>query len=173
MLLVSLSADPDPYPGETIEPEIRARVSSLTALARGYEIRQRQLPSSFPPPDSYDVAIAALFVRVADRKGDIAFPADQRALVTQMFAAGKPVVVAAFGSPYLIRAFPRRADVARRIFDERRFAARRRSRDVRASRNSGANSGHRSRNRQTRRRHSAARHRDDAATRSIRDGWTG
>ena len=32
VLLVSLSADPDPYPGETIEPEIRGRVDSLTAL---------------------------------------------------------------------------------------------------------------------------------------------
>ena len=59
-----------------------------------------------PPPDTYDVAIAALFVRVADRKGDIAFPAEQRAVVTQLFAAGKPVVVAAFGSPYLISSFP-------------------------------------------------------------------
>jgi hypothetical protein len=27
VLLVALSADADPYPGETIEPEIRCRVS--------------------------------------------------------------------------------------------------------------------------------------------------
>ena len=32
VLLVSLSADSDPYPGETIEPEIRSRVDSLKAL---------------------------------------------------------------------------------------------------------------------------------------------
>src|SRR5271155_3675346 len=32
VLLVSLSADADPYPGETIEPEIRWRVDSLKAL---------------------------------------------------------------------------------------------------------------------------------------------
>ena len=31
VLLVALSADPDPYPGETIEPEIRPRVDSLDA----------------------------------------------------------------------------------------------------------------------------------------------
>ena len=59
-----------------------------------------------PSPGSYDVAIAALFVRVADRKGNVAFPDDQRAFVNELLAAGKPVVVAAFGSPYLISRFP-------------------------------------------------------------------
>ena len=61
-----------------------------------------------PPPDSYDVAIAALFVRVADRKGNVGLPDDERALVDQMFAAGKPDVVIAFGSPYSDRALPGR-----------------------------------------------------------------
>jgi beta-glucosidase-like glycosyl hydrolase/CubicO group peptidase (beta-lactamase class C family) len=105
VLLVSLSADADPYPGETIEPEIRGRVSSLIALRADTKFVSATC-LKLPPPDSYDVAIAALFVRVADRKGDIAFPADQRAVVTEMLAAGKPVIVAAFGSPYLISSFP-------------------------------------------------------------------
>jgi CubicO group peptidase (beta-lactamase class C family) len=59
-----------------------------------------------PNPNSYDVAIAALFVRVADRKGNVGFPEDQRAFVNQLVAAGKPTVVASFGSPYLIGRFP-------------------------------------------------------------------
>jgi beta-N-acetylhexosaminidase len=105
VLLVSLSADADPYPGETIEPEIRSRVSSLVALRADTKFVSATCVK-LPAPDTYDVAIAALFVRVADRKGDIAFPADQRALVDQLLAAGKPVVVAAFGSPYLISSFP-------------------------------------------------------------------
>ena len=42
VLLVSLSADADPYPGETIEPEIRWRVDSLKALARGHAVRERK-----------------------------------------------------------------------------------------------------------------------------------
>jgi beta-N-acetylhexosaminidase len=105
VLLVSLSADADPYPGETIEPAIRPLVSSLTALRADTKFVSATCVK-LPAPDTYDVAIAALFVRVADRKGDIAFPAEQRALVTQMFAAGKPVVVVAFGSPYLISSFP-------------------------------------------------------------------
>lgn len=105
VLLVSLSADPDPCPGETIEPDIRARVDSLQALradTRFAKVSALKLPS----PDTYDVAIAALFVRVADRKGNVGFPDDLRAFVNQMLAAGKPVAVVAFGTPYLISQFP-------------------------------------------------------------------
>ncbi|HXX43893.1 MAG TPA: glycoside hydrolase family 3 N-terminal domain-containing protein [Candidatus Acidoferrales bacterium] len=105
VLLVALSADADPVPGETIEPEIRPLVDSLTVLradTQYFPVSALKLPS----PDSYDVAIAALFVRVADRKGDIGFPDQQRAFVNQLIAAGKPTVVASFGSPYLIERFP-------------------------------------------------------------------
>ena len=105
VLLVALSADPDPVPGETIEPEIRPRVDSLVVLRADTQF----VPVStlkLPSPDTYDVAIAALFVRVADRKGDIGFPEDQRAFVDQLIAAGKPTVVASLGSPYLVERFP-------------------------------------------------------------------
>jgi CubicO group peptidase (beta-lactamase class C family) len=36
----------------------------------------------------------------------VGFPEDQRAFVNELVAAGKPVVVAAFGSPYLMERFP-------------------------------------------------------------------
>ena len=105
VLLVALSGDADPCPGETIEPEIRWRVDSLSVL----RVDTQFSPVSalrLPSPDSYDVAIATLFVRVADRKGNVAFPDDQAAVVNQLLATGKPTVVAAFGSPYLIGRFP-------------------------------------------------------------------
>ncbi|MGA2845081.1 MAG: serine hydrolase, partial [Candidatus Acidiferrales bacterium] len=105
VLLVSLSADADPYPGETIEPEIRWRVDSLKALRADTQFSSASA-LKLPPPESYDVAIAALFVRVADRKGNVGLPDDQRALVNQIVAAGKPLVVMSFGSPYLIEKFP-------------------------------------------------------------------
>ena len=59
-----------------------------------------------PPPDTYDVAIAAVFVRVTDRKGSVGLPDDEAAVVDRLLAAGKPVVVAGFGSPYLAESFP-------------------------------------------------------------------
>lgn len=105
VLLVSLSADSDPYPGEIVETEIRWRVDSLKMLRADTQfvnVSALKLPS----PESYDVAVAALFVRVADRKGNVGFPDDQRAFVNQLLAAGKPAVVLAFGSPYLVERFP-------------------------------------------------------------------
>jgi beta-N-acetylhexosaminidase len=105
VLLVSLSADPDPYPGETIEPEIRWRVDSLTALRADTQFASANW-LKLPPPESYDVAIAALFVRVVDRKGSVGLPENQRAVVNQMLSTGKPVVIMSFGSPYLIENFP-------------------------------------------------------------------
>jgi beta-glucosidase-like glycosyl hydrolase/CubicO group peptidase (beta-lactamase class C family) len=105
VLLVSLSGDPDANPGETIEPELRRQFGSMQVLradTRFSGVANLKLPSV----ESYDMAIAALFVRVADGKGNVGLPEDQRAFVNQLVAAGKPVVVAAFGSPYLIGAFP-------------------------------------------------------------------
>lgn len=104
VLLVALSADPDACPGETIEPEIRARVESLVVLRADTRFRS-VAELKLPRPETYDVAIAALFVRVADRKGNVGFPEDQRAFVNQLLATGKPVAVASFGSPYLIERF--------------------------------------------------------------------
>ena len=105
VLLVSLSADADPYPGVTIEPEIRWRADSLTALRADTQFATAN-SLKLPPPESYDIAIAALFVRVADRKGNVGLPDNQRAIVNQMLATGKPVVVMSFGNPYLIENFP-------------------------------------------------------------------
>jgi beta-glucosidase-like glycosyl hydrolase/CubicO group peptidase (beta-lactamase class C family) len=104
ILLVALSADPDACPGETIEPEIRARVESLAVLRADTRFRS-VAELKLPGPETYDVAIAALFVRVADRKGDVGFPEDQRVFVNQLLATGKPATVASFGSPYLIERF--------------------------------------------------------------------
>lgn len=105
VLLLALSADPAPIPAETFEPEIRRRVDSLAVLRADTQFSPVSA-LELPPPESYDCAIAALLVRVADRKGTVALPDDQRALVNRLLATGKPVIVAAFGSPYLIEGFP-------------------------------------------------------------------
>jgi beta-N-acetylhexosaminidase len=105
VLLVSLSADADPSPGENIESEIRWRVDSLTALRADTQFASANW-LKLPGPESYDLAVAALFVRVSDRKGNVGLPDNQRAVVNQMLATAKPVVVMSFGSPYLIENFP-------------------------------------------------------------------
>ena len=104
-LLLAFYADPEPYPGEDLERELRRRFDSVTTLradTRFMNAANLKLPS----PDSYDVAILALFVRVSDRKGNVDVPAEQAALAEQVYKSGKPVVTLAFGSPYLIERFP-------------------------------------------------------------------
>lgn len=105
VLLLAVSADPDPLPGRNLEAEIRWRVDSLQV---------RRADTSFvpadrvelPPASSYDVAIAALYVRVADRKGTVGLPQAEAKLLERILEAGKPAIVACLGSPYLISHFP-------------------------------------------------------------------
>src|SRR5579863_6299606 len=70
VLLVAVSGDSDPYPGGNLENEIRWRVDSLTTVRMDTRF-VRADTVKLPPLDTYDVAIAAIFVRVADRKGSI------------------------------------------------------------------------------------------------------
>ncbi len=104
-LLVALYADPEPYPGEDLERELRSRVDSVTTLradTRFVKADNLKLPS----PDTYDIAILAFFVRVSDRKGNVDIPAEQAALAERVYKNGKPVVTIGFGSPYLVEHFP-------------------------------------------------------------------
>jgi beta-N-acetylhexosaminidase len=105
VLLVAASGDNDPYPAGNLENEIRWRMDSLTSVRMDTRFVRADMVK-LPSPNTYDVAIAAIFVRVADRKGSIGLPDDESAVVDRLLAAGKPVVVACFGSPYLAQRFP-------------------------------------------------------------------
>jgi beta-N-acetylhexosaminidase len=104
-LLLAFYADPEPTPGEDLERELRLRFDSVTTLRADTRFREAA-NLKLPSPDSYDVAILALFVRVSDRKGNVDVRAEQAALAEQVYKSSKPVVTLAFGSPYLIERFP-------------------------------------------------------------------
>jgi beta-N-acetylhexosaminidase len=105
-LLLAFYADPEPYPGEDLERELRSRFDSVTTLRADTRFVSAST-LKLPAPDSYDVAILALFVRVSDRKGNVDVPAEQAALAEQVYKTGKPVITVGFGSPYLIESFPK------------------------------------------------------------------
>jgi beta-N-acetylhexosaminidase len=105
VLLVAASGDNDAYPAEDLDNEIRYRVDSLASVRMDTRFVRAE-NAKLPPADTYDVAIAAIFVRVADRKGSVGLPDDEAAVIDRLLAAGKPVIVACFGSPYLIERFP-------------------------------------------------------------------
>jgi len=104
-LLICLYADPEPYPGEDLERELRRRFDSVTTLRADTKFAKAE-NLKLPATDSYDIAILALFVRVSDRKGDVDVPADQFPLIQQIYKTGKPVISIGLGSPYLIERFP-------------------------------------------------------------------
>ncbi len=104
-LLVAFYADPEPYPGEDLERELRSKFDSLTTLRADTRFVNAGI-LKLPPPESYDVAILALFVRVSDRKGNVDVPAEQATLAEQIYKTGKPVITVGLGSPYLIERFP-------------------------------------------------------------------
>ena len=104
-LLLALYADPEPYPGEDLERELRSKFDSLTTLRADTRFVNAST-LKLPPLENYDVAILALFVRVSDRKGNVDVPAEQAALAEQIYKTGKPVITVGFGSPYLIERFP-------------------------------------------------------------------
>ena len=104
-LLLAFYADPEPYPGEDLERELRSRFDWLTTLRADTKFVKADT-LKLPPPDTYDVALLALFVRVSDRKGNVDVPAEQAALADQLFKTGKPVITLCLGSPYLIERFP-------------------------------------------------------------------
>lgn len=105
ILLVIISGDPDPYPGALIEQELRKRAASIETVRVDTKFIKAD-SIQLPPRDTYDIAVAAVFVRVADRKGTVGLPAEEIALLNQLLAAGKPRVVASLGSPYLVAQFP-------------------------------------------------------------------
>src|SRR5205823_2923176 len=104
-LLLAFYADPEAYPGEDLERELRARFDSVTTLRADTRFVNASI-LKLPPPESYDIAILALFVRVSDRKGNVDVPAEQAALAVQIYKTDKPVITVGFGSPYLIERFP-------------------------------------------------------------------
>src|SRR6202521_586576 len=104
-LLVAVSGDNDAYPAEDLENEIRRRVDSLASVRMDTRF-VRADTVRLPPADTYDVAVAAIFVRVADRKGSVGLPDDEAAVVDRLLAGDRPVIVACFGSPYLVERFP-------------------------------------------------------------------
>jgi beta-N-acetylhexosaminidase len=105
VLLTIISGDPDPLPGVPLENEIIPRVDGLQVI-RVDSSFVRAATVKLPPPETYDVAIAAVFVRVADRKGSVGLPDDEASLLNQLLASGKPTIVACLGSPYLLSRFP-------------------------------------------------------------------
>jgi beta-N-acetylhexosaminidase len=105
-LFVVVAADEDGEEGRTLIPEIQRREPK----AKIVRLDPRSTPAEYDKvlgdAAAYDRVFIAPFVKRAALKGTVALPENQANFVKQMLALNKPVAVAAFGSPYLIRQFP-------------------------------------------------------------------
>src|SRR3990172_3634339 len=104
-LLLIVSADPDPFPGAELERELTPRVDSLQVVrADRLFFKPEEVP--LPATSLYDWSLVAVFLRVADRKGNVALPPNLAALVSTVVNNGKPSALLILGSPYLAERFP-------------------------------------------------------------------
>jgi CubicO group peptidase (beta-lactamase class C family) len=105
ILLVAIAGDPDFAPADSLARDLKWRTDDLQVIR--VDTRYSPAPQVIiPPTESYDITIAALLVRVADRKDSVSLPPEQVQLVESLFKHPKPVIVACFGSPYVIEKFP-------------------------------------------------------------------
>ncbi|HYJ79115.1 MAG TPA: glycoside hydrolase family 3 N-terminal domain-containing protein [Longimicrobiaceae bacterium] len=65
-----------------------------------------QLAAAAARADSADLVVVSAYVTPREYQGSVEVPAAFAAWLQRLDAAGKPVVVVSFGSPYLLRSFP-------------------------------------------------------------------
>jgi beta-N-acetylhexosaminidase len=105
-LFIVVAADEDAEEGRTFIPEIRSRVREARVLRAEPKTSAGEYEKMLAEASKAELIVVAPFVKRAASKGTVALPEAQAEFVRRLIASGKPVVVAAFGGPYLIRQFP-------------------------------------------------------------------
>jgi beta-N-acetylhexosaminidase len=106
-LFIVVAADDDPEEGRTFIPQVRERVKDARVLRADLRTTATEYDSIIAEATKADAVVVAPFVKRAASKGTVALPETQAEFVRRLVATGKPVAVIAFGSPYLVRQFPK------------------------------------------------------------------
>ena len=100
-------ADPaDLAAGDTFNKVLAAGGMQLTRARVDERTTPAELDALRAAADSADVVIASVFVTPREYRGSVGTRGGFGAWVEALAAAGRPVVVVSFGSPYLLSAFP-------------------------------------------------------------------
>ncbi|HEU4595851.1 MAG TPA: glycoside hydrolase family 3 N-terminal domain-containing protein [Pyrinomonadaceae bacterium] len=105
-LFVVVAADEDAEEGRTFIPEVRRRSKDARIVRAEPKTSAEDYEKLLAEASKAELVVVAPFVKRAASKGTVALPEAQAEFVRRLIASGKPVVVAAFGGPYLIRQFP-------------------------------------------------------------------
>jgi beta-N-acetylhexosaminidase len=75
-------------------------------IARRWTLPQERRDALLETARGADITVVSAFVRTASYKGSIDLGEDQMALIEELTASGRPVILAVFGSPYILTAMP-------------------------------------------------------------------
>lgn len=89
-----------------LEDELEERRVDAETVALGPEVSSETLEDLVARASTFSHVLASAFVRVAGSKGTADMSPSHARLLRALHAAGRPVVVISFGSPYLLKQFP-------------------------------------------------------------------
>lgn len=88
------------------EDELEARRIAAETVSLGPEVSTETLENLVARAATFSHVLASAFVRVTGSKGTADMSPSHARLLRALHAAGRPVIVVSFGSPYLLRQFP-------------------------------------------------------------------
>ena len=147
ILLVAIAGDADYAPAEFLERDLRWRADSLQVVHVDTRYSTASL-AKIPATETYDVIIAALLVRVADRKDSVSLPPDQSQIVENLFQVTQAGDRSVLRQPLFDRKVSASPDMDRCVQHRGRFAASRRPGALRRNRSRRKNARQRA-NRET------------------------
>ncbi|HOW86893.1 MAG TPA: glycoside hydrolase family 3 N-terminal domain-containing protein [Candidatus Aminicenantes bacterium] len=109
LAVLALSSDlGDYFAGQPFVAALRSRFPQAAAFYADADTGQERLDEALAAAAEADVAVLALFSRLADTKGTVGLEPRHVDLIRRLAARpdGPKVVVLSFGSPYLLRHFP-------------------------------------------------------------------
>jgi beta-N-acetylhexosaminidase len=96
----------DPAAGDTFNKVLAAHGVELVRARVDERTTPAELAALRAAADSAELVLASVFVTPREYRGSVATRGGFAGLVEELAAAGQPVVVVSFGSPYLLSAFP-------------------------------------------------------------------
>ncbi|HXN46580.1 MAG TPA: glycoside hydrolase family 3 C-terminal domain-containing protein, partial [Bryobacteraceae bacterium] len=92
--------------GKVLAAEVRKRMPNASITMLDPTAAESDLEQAAASTQTSAVTVVAAFVSVAAYRGSVALAGGYPALLNRVLANGKPVILVALGSPYLLRNFP-------------------------------------------------------------------
>lgn len=92
--------------GRLLAAEVRKRIPNASITVLDPTAGEAELAQASTSAQASAVTVVAAFVSVAAYRGSVALAGGYPAFLSRVLDSGKPVILVALGSPYLLRSFP-------------------------------------------------------------------